>query len=74
MKSLTLLCLICALNLDVAQKLLRKAKKCSRLPELKTVSPNAKSSLKVAEHNQNRPMSTLHCTVSHLESRHSLLV
>ena len=38
MKSLTFSCLICALNLYFAQKLLRKIKKCSRLQEPQKVA------------------------------------
>ena len=48
-------CLIWALNLYFAQKLLRKTKNCSTLIEAQKDAPNAKSCSKVAKHNRDRP-------------------
>ena len=55
MKSLTLSCLMCALNLFFAQKLLRKVKNWSRLLKPQKVAPKAKRCPNVAEHNRDRP-------------------
>ena len=54
MKSLTLSCLMCALNLIFAQELLRKQKIFSRLLIPQTVAPKAKSCPNVTEHNRDR--------------------
>ena len=53
-KSLTLSCLICGLNLYFAKKLLREAKNCSRLLEPQNVAPKAKICPNVAKHNRDR--------------------
>ena len=55
MKSLILSCLMCALNLFFAQKLLRKVKNWSRLLKPQKVAPKAKRCPNVAEHNRDRP-------------------
>ena len=55
MKSLTLSCLMCALNLFFAQNLLRKVKNWSRLLKPQNVAPKAKRCPNVAEHNRDRP-------------------
>ena len=52
MNSLTFPCLISALNLYFAKK------NCSGLLEQQRIAPNAKSCLKVAEHNRDRPNNT----------------
>ena len=55
MKSFILSCLMCALNLFFAQKLLRKVKNWSRLLKPQKVAPKAKRCPNVAEHNRDRP-------------------
>ena len=78
MKLSTFLCLICALNPYLGQKLLRKAKfvrGCmhkNRSEEKRLFSqatPNAKSCSKVAEHNRERPTGDAIGTLRKKETR-----
>ena len=68
MKSFTISCLICAINLNFAKnKIAQKGKRLSRLPEVQKVAPDGKSCSKVtikhniackqAKHNRDTPTS-----------------